>query len=170
MLLQVVEVLSKHAGLWITRDKEIMYSQATHINFICPMRFDNFPLDTQVIDHNILLSYGKIIISFSDMQVSSWFIFLWHGKNDIYSNQQGAGLCENSTFCCLGLCCKFGQLKFWKSFIFDIVTGECFTIKTGRSSARLWRVGKLQCGWLWNGSKQVSKWHKDEQCVYCLHC
>ena len=45
---QVVEVLSKHAGLWITRDKEIMYSQATHINFICPMRFDNFPLDTQV--------------------------------------------------------------------------------------------------------------------------
>ena len=21
--------------------------QATHINFICPMRFDNFPLDTQ---------------------------------------------------------------------------------------------------------------------------
>ena len=47
-LFQVVEVLSKHAGLWITKDKEIMYSQATHINFICPMRFDNFPLDTQV--------------------------------------------------------------------------------------------------------------------------
>jgi len=45
---KVVEVLSKHAGLWITRDKEIMYSQATHINFICPMRFDNFPLDTQI--------------------------------------------------------------------------------------------------------------------------
>ena len=22
--------------------------QATHINFICPMRFDTFPLDTQV--------------------------------------------------------------------------------------------------------------------------
>lgn len=44
---KVVEVLSKHAGLWITRDKEIMYSQATHINFICPMRYDSFPLDTQ---------------------------------------------------------------------------------------------------------------------------
>ena len=25
-----------------------MYSQATQINFICPMRFDNFPLDTQI--------------------------------------------------------------------------------------------------------------------------
>ena len=50
---QVVEVLSKHAGLWITRDKEIMYSQATHINFICPMRFDNFPLDTQVKSSHI---------------------------------------------------------------------------------------------------------------------
>ncbi|XP_023344754.1 glycine receptor subunit alpha-1 [Eurytemora carolleeae] len=44
---KVVEVLSKHAGLWITRNKEVMYSQATHINFICPMRFDTFPLDTQ---------------------------------------------------------------------------------------------------------------------------
>ena len=74
---KVVSVLSKHAGLWITREKEIMYSQATQINFICPMRFDNFPLDTQVIDHIILHSYGKITISlFSDMQVSSWFIFL----------------------------------------------------------------------------------------------
>ena len=48
-IVQVVEVLSKHAGLWITREKEIMYSQATHINFICPMRFDNFPLATKVI-------------------------------------------------------------------------------------------------------------------------
>ena len=48
IFVQVVEVLSKHAGLWITRNKEIMYSQATHINFICPMRFDAFPLDTQV--------------------------------------------------------------------------------------------------------------------------
>jgi len=45
---KVVEVLSKHAGLWITKDNEIMYSQATHINFICPMRFDAFPLDTQI--------------------------------------------------------------------------------------------------------------------------
>jgi len=44
---KVVEVLSKHAGLWITRNREIMYSQATHINFICPMRYDSFPLDTQ---------------------------------------------------------------------------------------------------------------------------
>jgi len=45
---KVVEVLSKHAGLWITLNNEIMYSQATHINFICPMRFDAFPLDTQI--------------------------------------------------------------------------------------------------------------------------
>ena len=26
----------------------ILYSQATHITFICPMLFDSFPLDTQV--------------------------------------------------------------------------------------------------------------------------
>ena len=45
---KVVSVLQRHAGLWITRHKDVMYSQATQIHFICPMRFDNFPLDTQV--------------------------------------------------------------------------------------------------------------------------
>ena len=27
LILQVVQVLSKHAGLWVTKKKEIMYSQ-----------------------------------------------------------------------------------------------------------------------------------------------
>ena len=45
---KVVEVLSRHAGLWITPEKNVLYSQATQITFICPMRFDSFPLDTQV--------------------------------------------------------------------------------------------------------------------------
>ena len=45
---KVVTVLSKLAGLWITPDKGILYSQSTHITIICPMRFDKFPLDTQI--------------------------------------------------------------------------------------------------------------------------
>ena len=79
-----MEVLSKHAGLWITRNREIMYSQvgveifssytcrthsntnytaenvlqATHINFICPMRYDSFPLDTQVAKGLKIASMG----------------------------------------------------------------------------------------------------------------
>ena len=44
---KVIDVLSKMAGLWIDTDKNVLYSQATHITFICPMRFDKFPLDTQ---------------------------------------------------------------------------------------------------------------------------
>jgi len=44
---QVIDVLSKLAGLWIDKTKRIYYSQATHITFICPMLFDSFPLDTQ---------------------------------------------------------------------------------------------------------------------------
>ena len=64
--MQVVEVLSKHAGLWITRDKEIMYSQATHINFICPMRFDNFPLDTQV------KAYKQHLLNYTDLHGEGW--------------------------------------------------------------------------------------------------
>ena len=57
---KVVEVLSKHAGLWISPENAIMYSQATHITFICPMRFDSFPLDTQVRAlHLIRFSYVR---------------------------------------------------------------------------------------------------------------
>ena len=44
---KVIDVLNKLAGLWIGADKAVLYSQATHITFICPMRFDKFPLDTQ---------------------------------------------------------------------------------------------------------------------------
>jgi len=43
----VIDVLNKLAGLWIAADKTVLYSQATHITFICAMRFDKFPLDTQ---------------------------------------------------------------------------------------------------------------------------
>ena len=45
---QVIDVLSKLAGLWVTAKNEIMYSQASQITFICPMIFNYFPLDTQV--------------------------------------------------------------------------------------------------------------------------
>jgi hypothetical protein len=44
----VIDVLSKLAGLWVNARKEVMYSQASHITFICPMVFDYFPLDAQV--------------------------------------------------------------------------------------------------------------------------
>ncbi|XP_023319726.1 gamma-aminobutyric acid receptor subunit rho-1 [Eurytemora carolleeae] len=44
---KVINVLSKLAGLWIDTSGNVMYSHATHITFICPMRFDKFPLDTQ---------------------------------------------------------------------------------------------------------------------------
>jgi len=45
---QVIDVLSRLAGLWVSPDKDIMYSQASQITFICPMIFNYFPLDTQV--------------------------------------------------------------------------------------------------------------------------
>jgi len=44
---KVIDVLSKLAGLWIDTNKSVLYSQATHISFICPMSFDKFPLDEQ---------------------------------------------------------------------------------------------------------------------------
>ena len=68
----MVSVLQKHAGLWITRHKDVMYSQATQINFICPMRFDNFPLDTQVlqlVESDFLINFFYQICKF---QVGSY--------------------------------------------------------------------------------------------------
>ena len=41
------EVLSKLEGIWINQGS-ITYNIRTKITFLCPMAFDNFPLDTQI--------------------------------------------------------------------------------------------------------------------------
>lgn len=44
---KVIDVLSTLAGLWMDTNKLVLYSQSTHISFICPMSFEKFPLDQQ---------------------------------------------------------------------------------------------------------------------------
>jgi len=41
-------VLSKLEGIWIDSNLEVMYALATRITFICPMRFNAFPMDIQI--------------------------------------------------------------------------------------------------------------------------
>jgi len=41
-------VLSKLEGIWIDSNLEVMYALATRITFICPMRFNSFPMDIQI--------------------------------------------------------------------------------------------------------------------------
>jgi len=41
-------VLSKLEGIWIDSNQEVMYALATRITFICPMRFNAFPMDIQI--------------------------------------------------------------------------------------------------------------------------
>ena len=62
---KVMDVLSKLSGLWIGADYKIMFSQSTHITFICPMHFDKFPLDTQVCKFLVgSYSYDDTIMKF----------------------------------------------------------------------------------------------------------
>ena len=62
---KVIDVLSKLAGLWVYGNNMVLYSQATHITFICPMRFDKFPLDTQVCKFQVgSYSYEDRIMTF----------------------------------------------------------------------------------------------------------
>jgi hypothetical protein len=42
------------AGIWIDSNLEVMYALATRITFICPMRFNAFPMDIQVPVHHRL--------------------------------------------------------------------------------------------------------------------
>ena len=42
-----MKVLDQLAGVWIDKDKKVLYSQAVHITFICPMNFQKFPFDQQ---------------------------------------------------------------------------------------------------------------------------
>ena len=45
---KTLDVLSKLEGLWLNRNLELIYAVACRIIWICPMTFDNFPLDVQV--------------------------------------------------------------------------------------------------------------------------
>ena len=41
---------SEHiSGIWIDSNLDVMYALATRITFICPMRFNAFPMDIQVL-------------------------------------------------------------------------------------------------------------------------
>ena len=44
---KTLDVLSKLEGLWLNRNLELIYAVACRIIWICPMNFDNFPLDVQ---------------------------------------------------------------------------------------------------------------------------
>ena len=46
---KTLDVLSKLEGLWLNRNLELIYAVACRIIWICPMTFDNFPLDVQAI-------------------------------------------------------------------------------------------------------------------------
>ena len=49
---KTLDVLSKLEGLWLNRDMELIYAVACRISWICPMTFDNFPLDFQVTQNH----------------------------------------------------------------------------------------------------------------------
>jgi len=40
-----VDCLDKLAGLWILKENELFFNQYSQVTFMCPMRFDRFPLD-----------------------------------------------------------------------------------------------------------------------------
>ena len=78
---QVIDVLSKLAGLWVNGRNEIMYSQASQITFICPMIFNYFPLDTQV---NFSLQFG--IFSHASMLQYKFHFYLHFSRNILFIN------------------------------------------------------------------------------------
>ena len=50
-------ILSKLEGLWVDEDHNLMHALASRITFICPMRFNSFPMDVQVV---LLTQYLKL--------------------------------------------------------------------------------------------------------------
>ena len=47
-------MLFDFSGLFVVNSNEILYSQETQITFWCPMRFHNFPLDSQTCKFKVL--------------------------------------------------------------------------------------------------------------------
>ena len=46
-------MLKKLAGVWVVEGNEIYYSQATAVTFLCPMRFDLYPMDSHICKFRI---------------------------------------------------------------------------------------------------------------------
>ena len=68
---KTLDVLSKLEGLWLNRNLELIYAVACRIIWICPMNFDNFPLDAQVKVQNIVFTSDKSQ-TILGLSVSSW--------------------------------------------------------------------------------------------------
>ena len=52
------QVLTKLEGIWLNKDDNLVYAIATRITFICPMKFNAFPMDIQRC---------KFLVSFSNI-------------------------------------------------------------------------------------------------------
>ena len=64
-------ILSKLEGLWVdASDHSLMHALASRITFICPMRFNSFPLDVQVSEISTL---QKDLSLFYDGKHSIWY-------------------------------------------------------------------------------------------------
>ena len=57
-----LDVLSKLEGLWLNKDLELIYAVACRITWICPMTFDSFPLDVQVINVFLAININQSCI------------------------------------------------------------------------------------------------------------
>ena len=60
-------------GIWIDSNLEVMYALATRITFICPMRFNAFPMDIQVKkSHPIIHSLTSVPFQICKFKVGSF--------------------------------------------------------------------------------------------------
>ena len=69
---KTLDVLSKLEGLWLNRNLELIYAVACRIIWICPMTFDNFPLDVQVHFRYNFYNFIQIFLQFCQFQVGSF--------------------------------------------------------------------------------------------------
>jgi len=75
-----VHTISTLEGLWIDTNKNVLFSQATIITFICPMRFDKFPFDTQICKFSVgSFSYESSKVNF----ITNTYGYASKEKNDI---------------------------------------------------------------------------------------
>ena len=80
------------------------FTQATHINFICPMRFDNFPLDTQTCKFQVRVndnSHMNLLWTLSFCP--GWLLLIWHGQDGVHPDKQGPGIRQDGALCGAGL-------------------------------------------------------------------
>jgi len=86
---QSIAVLKRLAGVWIINGKDVFYNQYSTVTFLCPMRFERYPLDEHICRFRVgstnmdinFMRFGETTLTYDDSSRNTILDYLVTVKN-----------------------------------------------------------------------------------------